>query len=110
VIAVPTPAIVPGQSSPYVFVIGADNAVSIRTVEIGRAVGELTVVDSGLVVGEQVVTDGQSRLKSGDKVDIKTAARPKPDDERRGDSTAGGKTTPAGAKPPAPKSGGVKTR
>jgi multidrug efflux system membrane fusion protein len=104
VIAVPTRAIVPGQASPYVFIVGPENAVSIRTVEIGRAVGDLTVVDSGLVVGEQVVTDGQSRLKPGDKVDIKTTGRPKPADAPLGDSSAGGRAAPA------PKGAGVKTR
>ena len=43
----------------------------MRTVVASRAIGDLTIVDSGLVAGEQVVTDGQSRLTPGAKVDIK---------------------------------------
>jgi multidrug efflux system membrane fusion protein len=95
VVAVPTPAIVAGQSSPYVFVVGPENAVSIRTVAIGREVGDLTVIDSGLVGGEQVVTDGQSRLSPGSTVDIKTIPHPKPADAAIGDSSAGGRPGPA---------------
>ena len=74
-IAVPTRAIVAGQSGNFVFVVGPDNIVAMRTIVAGRAVGDLTTVDSGLVAGEQVVTDGQSRLTPGDKVDIKGSAR-----------------------------------
>jgi membrane fusion protein, multidrug efflux system len=72
IVAVPSQAIVPGQSGAYVFVVGAENIVTIRPVVTGRSVGALTTVDSGLVGGEQVVTDGQSRLSPGAKVDIKT--------------------------------------
>jgi multidrug efflux system membrane fusion protein len=75
VVAVPTRAIVPGQSGNFVFVVGPDNVVAMRTVVAGRAVGDLTTVDSGLVTGEQIVTDGQSRLTPGAKVDIKSAGR-----------------------------------
>lgn len=71
VVAVPTRAIVPGQSGNFVFVVGPDNVVAMRNVVPGRAVGALTTVDSGLVAGEQIVTDGQSRLTPGDKVDVK---------------------------------------
>lgn len=71
VVAVPTRAIVPGQSGNFVFVVGPDNVVAMRNVVAGRAVGELTTVDSGLVTGEQIVTDGQSRLTPGAKVDVK---------------------------------------
>lgn len=71
VVAVPTRAIVPGQAGNFVFVVGPDNVVAMRNIVAGRAVGALTTIDSGLVAGEQVVTDGQSRLTPGAKVDIK---------------------------------------
>jgi multidrug efflux system membrane fusion protein len=71
VVAVATRAIVAGQNGNFVFVVGPDNVVAMRNVVAGRAVGDLTTVDSGLVAGEQIVTDGQSRLTPGDKVDIK---------------------------------------
>lgn len=76
--AVPTRAVVPGQSGSYLFVVGPDNVVAMRTIVPGRAIGDLTIVDSGLVAGEQVVTDGQSRLTPGAKVDVKGAGRSGP--------------------------------
>jgi membrane fusion protein, multidrug efflux system len=76
-VAVPTRAIVAGQTGSYVFVVGPENMVSIRAVVPGRIVGTLTTIVSGLVGGELVVTDGQSRLATGSKVDIKTAVRDK---------------------------------
>lgn len=89
VVAVPTRAIVPGQTSPYLFVVGSDNTVSMHSVAIGRAVGELTVVDSGLVGGEQVVVDGQSKLSPGTRVEIRTTpTRPRVvGDQPIGDTT-----------------------
>ncbi len=75
VVAVPTRAIVPGQTGNFVFVVGSDNVVAIRNVVAGRVVGDLTTVDSGLAGGEQIVTDGQSRLTPGVKVEVKGQAR-----------------------------------
>ena len=90
--AVQSRAIVAGQNGSYVFVVGPDNSVAIRPVIIGRAVGPLTVVDSGLVVGEQVVTDGQSRLTPGAKVDVKTQTKaPTSGDTRVADTTTSGR-------------------
>lgn len=77
VIAVPTPAVVAGQQGAFVFVVGANKTVAMRNVSIGRAVGELTIVDRGLAAGEQVVTDGQSRLTPGATIDIKTGVKVK---------------------------------
>ncbi len=74
VTAVPTRAVVAGQNGTFVFVVSPENVVAMKTIAVGRTVGDLTTVDSGLVVGEQIVTDGQSRLKAGDKVDVKGQA------------------------------------
>ena len=72
-LAVPTTAVVSGQNGDYVFVIDSTESAQVRPVVAGRAVGAFTVVDSGLVVGERVVTDGQSRLIAGSKVDARPA-------------------------------------
>lgn len=73
VIAVPTRAVVPGQQGSYVFVVGSDKIAKLRPVSVGRAVGsgDLTTIDKGLEVGEQVVVDGQSRLTPNARVDVK---------------------------------------
>jgi multidrug efflux system membrane fusion protein len=72
-LAVPAKAIVAGQKGPGVFVVDKGNAVTLRTIQPGRAVGDLMTVSQGLTVGERVVTNGQSRLANGSKVDIRSA-------------------------------------
>ncbi len=72
-IAVPTRAVQSGQQGSYVFVVGADKTAQVRPVTVGRAVGELTTIDKGLAMGEQIVVDGQSRLTPNIKVDVKTS-------------------------------------
>ncbi len=72
-LAVPSIAVVSGQDGNYVFVIDQQHSAQVRPVVAGRAIGALTVIDSGLVVGEQVVTDGQSRLVAGAKVEARPA-------------------------------------
>jgi len=70
VLAVPTPAILPGQDSSYVFVVGKNNVASTRTVATGGEVHGMTVIDRGLADGEVVVVDGQSRLNPGSRVSV----------------------------------------
>jgi multidrug efflux system membrane fusion protein len=71
VLVVPTPAIQTGQQGTFVYVVDPQRKTAqTRAVAAGRAVGELTIVASGLQPGEQVVTDGQSRLSQGSRVAI----------------------------------------
>jgi membrane fusion protein, multidrug efflux system len=71
VLAVPTPAIQTGQQGAFVYVVDPKRKTAqTRQVAAGRAVGELTIVAAGLNPGEQVVTDGQSRLSQGSRVAI----------------------------------------
>ena len=69
VLAVPTPAILPGQDSSYVFVI-VNNVAAQRTVSAGPDVQGMTVIDRGLKDGDVVVVDGQSRLTPGARVSV----------------------------------------
>lgn len=69
--AVPTRAVLSGQDGNYVFVVGKDRIAQVRPITPGRVVGTFTTVDSGLVFGEQVVVDGQSRLTPNAHVDLK---------------------------------------
>jgi membrane fusion protein, multidrug efflux system len=75
-IAVPTSAVLNGQDGAYVYVVDADHSAQVRPVSRGQAVGDMTVIDTGLAAGERVVVDGQSRLAPGAKVDVKEPARP----------------------------------
>jgi hypothetical protein len=72
-LVVPSAAIVTGQQGSFVYVIDPRTKVAQqRNVLAGRAVGMVTIVERGLTEGEQVVVDGQSRLKPGSKVTIVT--------------------------------------
>jgi len=70
---VPSTAIQVGQQGSYVFVVTAESIAEIRPVVVDRAIGDETVVTSGLDGGETVITDGQIRVVPGAKV----AAGPK---------------------------------
>ena len=66
--AVPPSAVMQDVQGPYVWVVGADGAVSRRSIVRGRQTGDLLFVTSGLKVGERVVTDGTHKVASGDIV------------------------------------------
>ena len=71
-IVVPTQAVQIGQDKSFVYVVKADGTAEMRTVKIGTAMDNMTVIDEGLKPGEQVVTDGQLRIVPGAKVQVKT--------------------------------------
>jgi len=48
----------------------------VRTVSIGQAVGDFTVIERGVEPGESVVVDGQSRLVPGAKVEARPQSTP----------------------------------
>jgi multidrug efflux system membrane fusion protein len=68
---VPTQAITQGQNGTFVYVVKPDNTVEPRPVVSSRAIGALAVIDKGLNPDEIVVTDGQTRLTKGAKIQIK---------------------------------------
>lgn len=70
VVTVPTAAIQRGAPGTYVYVINADNTVSVRPIKLGPIDGEMAAVDSGLAPGDRVVIDGADRLRDGAKVAI----------------------------------------
>ena len=72
-IVVPDAAVMKLQGSGQrtVFVLNADNTVSVRTVETGRHFGTRYEILSGLEEGELVLTGGHTNLRSGDKVEVK---------------------------------------
>jgi multidrug efflux system membrane fusion protein len=70
---VPTAAIQRGAPGAYVYVINANDAVSVRPVTIGPIDGPTAEVNSGLSVGERVVVDGTDHLRDGARVTISAA-------------------------------------
>ncbi len=74
VLTVPSQAVLHGQDRLYVYVLNPDQTVSARTVTIKSDDGTLAILASGLEEGQQVVTDGQSRLQEGGHVTVLSAA------------------------------------
>jgi membrane fusion protein, multidrug efflux system len=70
VVTVPTAAIQRGAPGTYVYVVNANDSVSVRPVSIGPTEGPMAAVNSGLSVGERVVVDGTDRLRDGARVTI----------------------------------------
>ncbi|HVT87584.1 MAG TPA: efflux RND transporter periplasmic adaptor subunit [Tepidisphaeraceae bacterium] len=73
-LVIPTRAVQAGQQGPFVFVVKPDMTAELRLVTVGRAVGDNSVIESGINAGEQVVTDGQLGLKPGSRVAIRTVS------------------------------------
>jgi membrane fusion protein (multidrug efflux system) len=67
-VMVPGRAVAELQGIFRVFVVGADNTVEIRTVELGPEVDSLRIVESGLEAGERVAIEGLLRLRNGSAV------------------------------------------
>jgi len=84
-IVVPSQAVQTGQQGSYVFVVKSDRTVESRPVVVAREVGGESVIERGLSSGEQVVTDGQLRLASGTRVEIKSVAPTAADPEEGSD-------------------------
>ncbi len=74
VVTVPTAAIQRGAPGAYVYVVNADNTVSVRPIKIGPSDGPMAAVTSGLSAGERVVVDGTDRLRDGARVIVPAAA------------------------------------
>ena len=69
---VPTRAIQHGSKGDFVFVLAnTGNTVSLRNIKTGPAMGDVTaILDNGLKVGEQVVTEGVDKLDDGSPVKV----------------------------------------
>jgi membrane fusion protein, multidrug efflux system len=73
VVLVPTPAVQSGAPGDYVYLVNADQSVSVHKVTPGPSDGKNTVILLGLTAGQSVVTDGMDRLSDGAKVKIAAA-------------------------------------
>lgn len=95
VTTMPTAGIQRGVPGTFVYLVNADDTVSVRKVVLGVIEGERVEVRSGLVPGDRIVIDGADKLRDGAKINVRTEADAHP-----------------AAKPdqPADKSGGKKRR
>jgi len=69
-VTVPLTAVLQGPSSPFVYVVEANHAVSVRNVKAGQSRDGKVLIDQGLSGDETVVTAGQYRLTPGTSVEV----------------------------------------
>ncbi len=69
-ITVPSRAVQYGTPGAYVYILGADDTVSVRVIELGPQDGAMFAVKSGLAPGDRIVVDGTDRLREGTNVSI----------------------------------------
>ena len=75
-VLVPTAAVLTGAPGDYVYLVNANNTVSVHKVTPGPSDGKNTAILSGLSPGDKVVTDGTDRLSDGAKIAVAGAAAP----------------------------------
>lgn len=63
-----------GVVTTFVYLVNADNTVSVRPVTLGVVDGERVAVSAGLAAGDLVVTEGGDRLREGAAVLLPSAA------------------------------------
>jgi multidrug efflux system membrane fusion protein len=86
VTTMPTSGIQRGVPGTFVYLINADNTVSVRPVQLGVTDGERVEVVSGLAPGERIVIDGADKLRDGAKINVRSEAdaAPPPDAAKSG--------------------------
>ena len=77
-IMLPEAAVQTGRDAPFVWAIGKDGKVAMRTVSVaGRADGKVYLA-SGVTPGDRIVTDALTKLKPGDTVRTRDGGPGKP--------------------------------
>jgi membrane fusion protein (multidrug efflux system) len=72
----PEKALISVQGTYSVGVVGPDNKVTLRRVEVGPSVSGIRVVTSGIAEGDRIVVDGVQKISDGALVDPKPAPPP----------------------------------
>ena len=68
----PSQTVQQGPNGSYTYVINSDGAVATRPIKVAQISDGQALIDSGLKADEQVVVDGQYKLRPGDHVTILT--------------------------------------
>jgi membrane fusion protein (multidrug efflux system) len=82
-LGIPRAAVMADQGGSYVFVVGTDNKVERRPIQLGQSTATLAVIADGLKQGESVIVDGLQRARPGIAVKPGPAA-PQPGGPQQG--------------------------
>jgi membrane fusion protein, multidrug efflux system len=99
VITAPVPAIQRGAPGTFVYLVNANNTVSVHQVTLGPSEGGMVQIVSGLKAGDRVVTDGTDRLSDGSRIIIPGS---KPATAAQGTTGTWSGGAPPGAEPTPP--------
>ena len=69
-LTIPTNSLQQNDKGQFVYVVGADNRVSVRPVEVAQRLHGVALISKGLEAGETVVVQGQYRLTPGTLVAV----------------------------------------
>jgi multidrug efflux system membrane fusion protein len=64
-LTVPASVVQQGPNGPYAYVVNSDDTVSLRRIKVAEVSDGHALIDSGLKADEQVVVDGQYKLRPG---------------------------------------------
>src|SRR4029077_16907650 len=65
VLVVPEKALIPMQGTYSLGVVGPDDKVQLRRVDVGPSVQGLRVIEKGVVEGERIVVEGVQKIGDG---------------------------------------------
>ena len=77
-LGIPRKAVLSDQQGDYVYVVGADNKVEQRRIQLGQSTPTTATVAGGLKEGEMVIADGIQRVRPGIEVNPGPASPPPP--------------------------------
>jgi len=75
---IPQAGVQRGAPGTYVYLVNADQTVSVRKVTLGPGDANNVTITAGLTPGDTVVVDGADKLKDGAKVVFRQGGTPRP--------------------------------
>jgi membrane fusion protein, multidrug efflux system len=75
-VTIPRAAVAQDQGGFFVFVVDAEGRAQRRNITLGRSSAETAVVESGVSVGDRVITEGIQRVRPGQPVNAAPAGTP----------------------------------
>jgi multidrug efflux system membrane fusion protein len=73
---IPAAAVERGPDGDYVYVVKADKTAEVRPITVAITQQNLSAIAEGLTPNEVVVTDGQDKLQSGSKLEVRNGGPP----------------------------------
>lgn len=103
-VVIPTSAIQRGPDFQYVYVLGEESTVDVQRVVVAFSEGGKSVIETGLVAGQKIVTEGTDRLQPKSKVTLPGTGPPggggPPGSGKPGSGGSGGERKgPPGSRP-----------